>query len=100
MSEKTLQVVLIDDEPKSRQTLRVFLDDYCPEVTVVGEADSVRTGFQLLRQISPDAVFLDVEMLDGTGFDLLKKISQPIFSGHIYDGPQRVRGTGLPSQCH
>ncbi len=79
MPNKSLRVALIDDEPESRQTLRVFLQDYCPEVEILGEADSVLTAYQLLQKIELDAIFLDVQMTDGTGFDLLRKFPEPAF---------------------
>lgn len=77
--EHLKKAVLCDDEPQSRLTLKVFLNDYCPDVEIVGEADGVMTGIQTIRQVRPDVVFLDVEMEDGTGFDLLKKFPNPAF---------------------
>ena len=76
---ETIKVVLIDDESQSRKTLQCFLQDYCPQVEIIGEADSVLSGYQLLQKESPDVIFLDVQMNDGTGFDLLNKISNPSF---------------------
>ncbi len=78
-TDKPKRAVLCDDEPQSRLTLKVFLNDYCPDVEIVGEADGVMAGIQLIRQARPDVVFLDVEMEDGTGFDLLKKFPNPSF---------------------
>ena len=79
MQNNNINVVLIDDENQSRKTLQVLLRDYCPNVKIIGEADSVLAGYQLLQTETPDAVFLDVQMTDGTGFDLLNKISDPSF---------------------
>lgn len=52
-------------------SLKADLADYCPDVEVVGEADGVLSGAKLLKQITPDILFLDIEMEDGDGFDLL-----------------------------
>ena len=76
---KPIRVILIDDEHQSRKTLQSFLQDYCPHVDIIGEADSVLSGYKLLQQESPDAIFLDIQMTDGTGFDLLNKIPNPSF---------------------
>ena len=56
--------------------MRNFLARYCPEVTLVGEADGVAEGVKLLGQTKPDVMFLDIRMNDGNGFDLLEKIEQ------------------------
>lgn len=70
-----MRTVIIDNEPKSRQTLQHYITKFAPELTIVGEGDSVKTGSKLIDTEKPDLVFLDVEMADGTGFDLLNMIS-------------------------
>lgn len=69
-----LTAIIIDDEEDARKTLRHFLDMYCPMVKLLGEADGVQTGIQLLSQSNPDLVLLDIQMEDGTGFDLLEAV--------------------------
>lgn len=66
-----IRAVLIDDIKNSRVTLADDLKTYCPEVLLVGEADSVKTGVELIKASKPDIVFLDIELQDGTGFDIL-----------------------------
>ncbi|MEM9022477.1 MAG: response regulator, partial [Bacteroidota bacterium] len=66
-----IKAVIIDDVPEARQNLRADLQDYCPDVSVLGEAEGVVSGAKLLRQVKPDVVFLDIQMPDGSGFDLL-----------------------------
>ncbi len=66
-----IRTVLIDDEKDSISVLRRLLNDYCPEITILGTADGVETGAQLIRSISPDLVLLDIEMTRGNAFDLL-----------------------------
>lgn len=70
MSDK-LKAIIIDDMELARASLRADLADYCPNVEVVGEAKGVLSGAKLLKGISPDILFLDIEMEDGNGFDLL-----------------------------
>jgi two-component system, LytTR family, response regulator len=74
-----LRAVLIDDVAAARQTLREDLATYCPAVTVVGEAEGVVSGAKLLRQLQPDLVFLDIQMQDGSGFDLLEVLGETPF---------------------
>jgi len=71
-----IQTILIDDESKGRKILSNFLHKYCPNVNIIGEADGVQTGKDLIDTLQPDLVFLDIEMKDGTGFDLLEKFTQ------------------------
>lgn len=69
-----MKTLIIDDEQPSREALRHYLGKYCPEVTVVGEADSVETGLAAIRRLQPELLFLDIEMPFGNGFDLLEKL--------------------------
>ena len=69
-----MRTVIIDDEPKSRQTLANFINKYAPTLVIVGEAGCVESGVDLIDKIKPDLVFLDIQMPDGTGFDLLGQI--------------------------
>ncbi len=72
-------VILIDDEKEARRNLRQLLNLSCPSAKVVGEANSVEEGIQLIRQCNPQIVFLDIQMGDGTGFDLLAHFTEPPF---------------------
>jgi two-component system, LytTR family, response regulator len=66
-----LTAVLIDDMPEALDVLRNDLRVYCPDIQILGEANSVVSAAKLLRQLTPDLLFLDILMGDGTGFDLL-----------------------------
>jgi two-component system LytT family response regulator len=68
---RMLRTLIIDDELPVRATLQGLLKKTCPQVNVVGEANSVASGIRTIRETSPDLVLLDVKMDDGTGFDLL-----------------------------
>ncbi len=69
-----LRAIVIDDIENIRKEYVSVIKSCCPTVSVVGQADSVSSGVRLIRQLEPDLVFLDVEMPDGTGFDLLQKL--------------------------
>lgn len=74
------QIMIVDDEPAARGALRNLLHANCPDVFITGEAGSVGEALQLLEKKSPDLLLLDVEMEDGTGFDLLDRISKLRFN--------------------
>jgi two-component system LytT family response regulator len=69
-----LRAVVIDDIETIRKRHITIIKASCPNISIVGQADSVESGIKLITQLSPDIVFLDVEMPDGTGFDLLQKL--------------------------
>ncbi len=71
-----LKVVIIDDEPNAREVIENTLLATCKNVEVVGRGDSVKTGMETITQHDPDIVLLDVQMPDGTGFDLLSKLPE------------------------
>lgn len=65
-----LSVLIIDDEAPARRYLRRLLEG-APDVQVAGEASTVEQARELIRSLRPDALFLDIELTSGTGFDLL-----------------------------
>jgi len=75
-----IKSVIIDNEKKSRKTIRNFLQKYCNDVEILGEADGVESGIDLIQKTNPELVFLDIEMTDGTGFKLLESIDDIQFS--------------------
>ncbi len=68
-----IRTVIIDDEARSREVLKRLLKEVDIAIKIVAEGNSVATGFDLIKKEKPQLVFLDVEMLDGTGFNLLEK---------------------------
>ena len=71
-----IKAVIIEDEAIGRATLRSYLEKYCPQVRLCGEAANIIEGRKLLDKEQPDLVFLDIEMPYGTGFDLLEQYSE------------------------
>ncbi|MBI1225682.1 MAG: response regulator [Bacteroidetes bacterium] len=70
-----IRTALVDDNPHAIQILRDDLARMFPEVEIVGEADGVVQGAKMLRKTQPDLLLLDIQMGDGTGFDLLEIVS-------------------------
>ena len=79
-----MTAIIIEDMPQALAALQTDLKTYCPEVDVIGTADSVVSGAKLLRQHRPDLLFLDIMLGDGTSFDILEIVpdihSQLIFT--------------------
>lgn len=71
-----LKAIIVEDEPISRQILAGYLERYCPDVTLVAEADEVQSGVAAIKKHQPDILFLDVEMPKGNGFDLLEQVGE------------------------
>ncbi len=72
-----ITAVIIEDERHSRESLRSDLEKKCPQVKVVGEADGIVEGERLIRTLRPELLFLDIELSDGSGFELLEKLAVP-----------------------
>lgn len=71
-----IKAVIVDDEQKSRKLLRNLINDYCKKVEIVDMADSMENGVASIKKHKPDLIFLDIELQDGKGFDLLEKIGE------------------------
>ncbi len=69
-----VRVLIIDDEHHARDTLINILGRHCPEVKVIGQAEGVMSGLVAIRELQPELVLLDIQMKDGTGFDLLSAL--------------------------
>ncbi len=67
-----MKAILIDDMPQALQVLRADIEDVAPDLDIIGTADSVVSGVKLLLKEQPDLLFLDIQLGDGTGFDILE----------------------------
>jgi two-component system LytT family response regulator len=74
-----MKILLVDNEKEIRELLKDMIEAVAPNEHHVDEADGVATGVQKINSFKPDMLFLDVEMNDGTGFDLLNKVANPAF---------------------
>lgn len=71
-----IRTVIVDDVQKARDSLSTMLTEYCPAIEVIGMANSAKTAFDLIKEVKPQLVMLDVEMPKGSGFDLLEQFEQ------------------------
>jgi two-component system, LytTR family, response regulator len=71
-----LKSIIIDDEMKSLENLRILIQDFCDDVEVKALCQNVDDGIAAIEQHKPDVVFLDIQMQRETGFDLLTRIKK------------------------
>lgn len=69
-----IKAVIVDDELSARNNLIFFLNNYCTQVQIIGTAESVPKAIELIHSTQPDLVFLDIEIGEGSGFDVLEAI--------------------------
>ncbi|UII32859.1 LytTR family DNA-binding domain-containing protein [Fulvivirga ulvae] len=74
-----LNVVIIEDEIRSQETLKSLLTEFCDDVNVLGMAGNVRDAVALINKVRPELIFLDIELQTGTGFDVLNQIGERNF---------------------
>lgn len=70
-----LNVIIIDDEKGARESLHKLIEKYCPQISVTAKAANIDEAYHLINQLSPQLIFLDIEMPNGSGFDLLQKFN-------------------------
>ncbi len=76
-----IRTLIVDDEPHARNYLRELLDGET-DLLIVGEASSGLAGLDLIRELSPDLVYLDIQMPAVSGFEMLEQSAieeHPIF---------------------
>ncbi|MBD3583487.1 LytR/AlgR family response regulator transcription factor [Flavobacterium selenitireducens] len=71
-----ISTLLIDDDANLRNGLKSLLERYAPDFNILGEADSVETGIKSMDALKPQVVFLDIQLADGTGFDILESLAK------------------------
>ena len=74
-----IRAIVIDDEKPSREVICNYLKEYCSDVQVINTASSVKAGYTIIKRFKPDLVFLDIELGEGTGFDLLRMFDMITF---------------------
>nr|WP_321227557.1 LytTR family DNA-binding domain-containing protein [uncultured Psychroserpens sp.] len=71
-----ITAVIIDDDINLRNGMKGLLNLYAPEINIIGEADNVQNGVIEILNKKPQVVFLDIQLTDGTGFDILESITK------------------------
>tara|TARA_B100000508_G_C11465742_1_gene282295 strand:+ start:1102 stop:1869 length:768 start_codon:yes stop_codon:yes gene_type:complete len=76
--EKELRAYIIDDEEAPRKLLRYLINRHLPEIKIVGESNLLRRGVEEIMELSIDILFLDIEMPEHKGTEILNFISTPV----------------------
>jgi len=70
-----ITAIIVDDEELARENLRMLLNEFCPEIEVVGTGENVEEARALIEAKKPEAVFLDIRMPSGEeGLELLDDV--------------------------
>ena len=75
-----LTAIIVDDETPGIESLQILLKKHCPSVKIIGVANSIDEAEEKITSSNPDIVFLDIEMPDGTGFEILKRLKNINFN--------------------
>lgn len=68
--------VIVEDEVQSQKLLKGILEDFCPDVEVLGIASSVDEGIELLRAVDCEVVFMDIQLDDRISFEILETLAE------------------------
>jgi len=74
-----MRAIIVDDEARARSVLKHLLEEYCPEVMVVGEAENIQATLKLLKEQKVELVFLDIQLPQEDGFKLFEYHKEPQF---------------------
>ena len=70
-----INAVIIDDDSNLRSGMKGLLALFAPQIEIIGEAATVLDGITAIESLKPQVIFLDIQLTDGTGFDILEKIT-------------------------
>lgn len=79
-----MTAVIIDDEAGSRNNLKFLLETFCPEITLLGWAENAVGGLEIISNHQPDLVFLDIEMPEQDGFQMIEQLPASFQSKIIF----------------
>lgn len=73
------KVLIIDDENRTRELIARMIDSFGFDIEVIPEGENVQSGIAAIEKYNPDIVFLDIQMPDGTGFDVIRSVENKTF---------------------
>jgi two-component system, LytTR family, response regulator len=72
---QVFRTIVIDDEPAARRLMKNLLQEHSDVVNVIDEAGNGREAIQKIEELKPDLIFLDIQMPDLTGFEVIEKLN-------------------------
>ncbi len=71
---RIFKTLVIDDEPAARRLMKSLLSEYASVIEVIGEAGNGREAIEKIHSLRPDLIFLDIQMPDLTGFEVIEQL--------------------------
>ncbi|GAK96290.1 two-component system response regulator [Nonlabens tegetincola] len=78
-----MKAIIIDDERKSRNVLKILIEENCPKITEIFQAENLLSGIELIKEHNPRLVFLDIEMPEHSGIEILDFIDKDSYNFEI-----------------
>jgi len=78
-----MKAILIDDERKARSVLKILLEENCPQITQIFEAEDLISGVNLIKKEHPQLVFLDIEMPEHSGLEIIDFLDKEAYNFEI-----------------
>lgn len=69
-----MKTIIVEDEARSREMLRKMVELFCPEVRIMGVAESVPAAVKLIKEVQPDIILLDIELHPDKCFDIFPQL--------------------------
>ena len=83
---KLMRTLIVDDHKINYLLIKNLLVEYFPEVDAIDTVDSVKSALEMIKNVSYDVLFLDMQLKDGHGFDILKVLpDEKIFTCYCFD---------------
>ena len=83
-----MNAIIVDDELTVRDAIKTLISGHFPDIEILEATGTIEEGYQAITLHNPDLLFLDIELPDGTGFDLLKRVSPVTFKVIFITGHQ------------
>jgi two-component system LytT family response regulator len=93
--KRRIDVLIVDDEAVCRKTLATYFSNENQHINIVGEAADCAEAYAKIKSLRPDVVFLDVNMPDKSGFDLLDRFDKDRFITVLCSGDKRAAAEGF-----
>lgn len=95
-----MNAIIIEDEPRSKRLLQNFIRNYCEGVTILEAVETVEEAIIVIKKTKPDLIFLDIELRDGNGFEVLNHFPDPQFitifvTGYDHYALQAIKKSAL-----
>ncbi len=95
-----MKCVIIDDDLGCIDALKGIISNYCPQLDMVGSANTIDEGVRLINAMKPQLVFLDVEIHDRLGFDLFRFFPKPDFEVVFTTAHEKYALKAIKSSCY